>query len=118
MAEVLIEIREFSFNNDQPTVIAVGDSVRWVNKDGAPHNAVRAEEPTFATALLSTNQTSDPITFSQASDANGLEYVCTLHTFMKGRIIVMLPGSHAAFLSQADAVKMHDSPKMGRQKHS
>jgi len=111
MAEHTITIQNFQFNppNGEPVVITVGDSVKWVNRDSARHNAVREEVPTFATRLLGRDETSDPIVFDQATGASGIEYKCGPHPAMRGRIIVSLAGTDMSFYAIQESTKAHDA---------
>lgn len=73
--------------------IEVGDKVKWINRDSTRHTATRSQAPTFDTNLLSKDQESGEVEFTQASDANGFGYLCTPHPFMTAKVIVALPGS-------------------------
>ncbi|NEJ20693.1 hypothetical protein GR247_11005 [Rhizobium leguminosarum] len=101
-----VEISQFKYN---PTEVAieVGDAVEWINRDGAGHTATRADAPTFDTGVLARDETSVAITFTTASDARGFEYFCSPHPFMKGRIIVTLPGTNRASYTQSAAEAQH-----------
>ncbi|OAI57164.1 hypothetical protein AYO47_01840 [Planctomyces sp. SCGC AG-212-M04] len=115
MADHTITIQNFQFNapSGDPIVIAVGDSVKWVNRDDVRHDARRDAAPTFRTRLLSKDETSDAVTFSEATGAEGIEYFCTPHSsFMKGRIIVTLRGTQMTAYSgqenqRQEAIKAH-----------
>jgi plastocyanin len=109
----VIEIRDLQFNppNGEPVVVAVGDKVKWHNNDGAMHNAVRRDAPTFATRLLGKDETSDPITFDSPTSAEGIEYACGPHPFMKGRLIVMARGSDPAAYTVKAALASHSHAK-------
>jgi plastocyanin len=108
MAQKQVEITNFKFNDGNPVIISVGDSVVWHNNDATQHNAQHDAAPTFATKLLAQGESSDPITFSQATTSAGIEYVCQPHrTFMKGILVVSLPGSHAGSYTAAEAMKAH-----------
>jgi plastocyanin len=74
----------FSFS---PKVIhvRVGQSVHWVNEDSAPHNVAGASGPPF---------TASP-TFGQGGSftlkltkPGTIQYLCTVHPFMKATIVV------------------------------
>ena len=107
MADHVIEIKDFTFNapSGEPVVVEVGDTVRWVNLDPPPHrhNAVREEAPTFATRILAQNETSDPVAFDQATGADGIEYFCTPHPFMTGKIVVTARGSDKSYFTKQAA---------------
>ena len=85
-----ISIALFRFN-PQTITIAVGDSVQWTNREATTHSAFRSAPPAFHTEDLERNQTSSPITFTEASPAEGFGYVCDPHTGMTGTIIVVEP---------------------------
>ena len=105
MAEKTVDIEKFAFKPAQ-VVIAVGDSVKWVNKDAARHSAERSEQPTFNTGLLAQGE-SKSIQFNQASSAAGFDYICGPHTFMKGVVVVTLAGSIPAAYSLEEALHHH-----------
>ncbi|MFN0053554.1 MAG: plastocyanin/azurin family copper-binding protein [Planctomycetales bacterium] len=88
--------------------IEVGDSIKWVNRGSARHDARRELTPMFATNLLAPGEESNPITFSQASDMAGFEYFCAPHaSFMRGHIVVVLPGSDMSAFSAEHARAGH-----------
>lgn len=110
MADHTITIQDYQFNppNGEPVVIVVGDSVKWVNRDDMQHDARRDAAPTFRTRLLAKDEMSDPIVFSEATSAEGIEYFCTPHSsFMRGRIIVTLRGTHPSAYTRQQALKAH-----------
>jgi plastocyanin len=89
-----VRISNFRYN-PETVEIQVGDTVTWVNEDAAPHTATGTNAPTFSTGLLKKGA-SRTIRFDQPSGGLGLEYLCEPHPFMKGRVVVKLPGSHLA----------------------
>lgn len=105
MAEKAVDIEGFAFKPDR-VVIAVGDTVKWLNKDAARHSAERSAQPTFNTGLLAQGE-SKSIQFNQASAAEGFDYICGPHPFMKGVVVVTLPGSMPAAYSREEAVHSH-----------
>jgi plastocyanin len=82
-----VEIKNFAYSPD-PVVINVGDSVRWINKDGVTHTATREDAPAFDTGGLAQNE-SRTVEFNQASSSAGFEYFCKPHQTMKGRVKVL-----------------------------
>lgn len=107
MATVVVKMQGFAFV-PEAVVIAVGDSIQWQNLDGARHNAQRNDAPAFMTRLLGQNETSDPVEFTQASDATGFEYFCQPHmNFMKGHVVVTLRGSMTEGFSREAAIQAH-----------
>ncbi|NKK41798.1 plastocyanin/azurin family copper-binding protein [Rhizobium leguminosarum] len=103
----VVEISQFKYNPPD-LVIEVGDAVEWINRDASGHTATRIAAPTFDTGPLARNETSRAITFPSASDAAGFEYFCSPHPFMKGRIIVTLPGTNSASYSLSAATAHHE----------
>ena len=84
----VVEIRNMQFVPATLTIKA-GDSVKWVNRDRAPHTATRdSGDPRFDTGNLSKDQESKAVTFSAESGAEGFDYVCTIHDGMRGKVIV------------------------------
>ena len=83
-----VEITGFSFAPEVLT-ISVGDCIIWVNRDDAVHTATRTDEPPFDTGDLEKDQESDAITFEVATEDDGIEYICSPHPFMTGRIVVI-----------------------------
>jgi plastocyanin len=83
----VIEIRQHAFNPAELR-IKVGDAVVWHNNDHVNHSAMRDNDPQFDTGLLSFDKRSAPVSFSQASPADGFDYHCDPHPDMVGVIIV------------------------------
>ncbi len=76
--EVIIE--NFDFDSSDLT-IKVGDTVTWTNNDGAAH--------TVKMDTLGSDNLSKGDTFSFTfSDAGTFEYICGIHPYMNGKIIV------------------------------
>ena len=77
-----VVIAGFKFN---PSVLEVnpGDTVTWVNKDVAPHNVVDGASNTKLSPILATN---NEYTLTIKEDLN---YICSLHPIMKGRITLL-----------------------------
>ena len=63
--------------------IKAGDSVRWINKDGAAHTADDTGG-TWKTGTIKPNK-SAVLTFDAAGK---FKYVCKFHPKMKGKIVV------------------------------
>jgi plastocyanin len=82
-AHVFMKVLEFT----PPTVKAkVGQTLAWTNEDTSPHNVTYLSGPRFR----SSPRRLDPgarfsITLTQPGT---IRYVCTLHPWMKGTIIV------------------------------
>lgn len=77
-----VEIVKFKFKSAKLSV-NVGDTVRFTNKDGAPHTAT-ANNGSFNTGKLSKGKSGD-VTFSKAGK---ISYYCKYHPNMKGVITV------------------------------
>lgn len=78
-----VTIENFVFT---PTtlVLDVGDTIRWTNRDSAPHSAVSVERG-FVTATLAQGQ-STVTTFDRPGT---FDYVCGIHgTSMRGTVVV------------------------------
>lgn len=75
-------IRNFTFEPANLTINA-GDSVEFINEDGAPHTAT-AENGSFDTGNLRRGQAAT-LTFSAAGTYS---YFCAVHPRMKGSITV------------------------------
>lgn len=77
-----IEIRDFAFSPDTISVTK-GTTVTWTNKDSASHT-VTAINNEFASGTLNQGQT-----FSYTfNEARTFEYECSIHTSMRGKVIV------------------------------
>jgi len=71
-----------------PTTIRakVGQTVTWTNEDTSPHNVTYVSGPRFRSSRHMLNPGT---TFSITLNQPGIiRYVCTLHPWMKGTIIV------------------------------
>jgi plastocyanin len=64
--------------------VEAGTSVTWENRDSAPHTATAADEKTFDTKVLNKGK-SKAVTFDKAGE---YAYICDLHPFMKGTVVV------------------------------
>jgi LPXTG-motif cell wall-anchored protein len=77
-----VAIKDFSFGPSSITV-HVGDTVTWVNNGPTDHTAT-ANNGSFDTGTLKKGQ-SGSHTFSSAGS---FSYICSLHPFMKGTVVV------------------------------
>lgn len=78
-----VNIQGFAF--DPPLVeVRVGDIIRWINRDLAPHTAT-ADERGWDTAALSQGATGD-ITVTDGMETS---YFCVFHPHMKGAIKIV-----------------------------
>ncbi len=78
-----VEIRSFVFN---PAVIQarIGDTIRWTNKDIAPHTAT-ADEYGWDTDILERNETAEV----EVTAGMELSYFCVFHPHMKGKVEIV-----------------------------
>lgn len=77
-----VKIDNFAFAPATVTVTA-GTTVTWKNEDDSPHR-IGDKNGTFKSAALDTDET-----FSHTFAAPGeYAYICTIHPYMRGRIIV------------------------------
>lgn len=81
-ADHVVTISSFAFQPANLT-IAAGDTVTFVNKDGAPHTATEKGRA-FDTGRLARNAQST-LTFASAGS---FDYFCAIHPRMKGKITV------------------------------
>jgi plastocyanin len=82
-----VNIDNFAFAPAALTVTA-GTTVTWKNEDDSPHR-VGDKNGTFTSAALDTDDT-----FSHTFAAPGeYPYICTIHPYMVGKIIVKPAGS-------------------------
>lgn len=80
--EAEIHIDNFTFNPAE-LVVARGATVKWINSDDIPHTVVEKENR-FRSKPMDTDDT-----FTQKFDTPGVvEYFCSLHPHMTGRIVV------------------------------
>src|ERR1700719_1856911 len=81
-----IDIDNFAFTPAALTVTA-GTTVTWKNEDDSPHR-IGDQNGTFKSAALDTDDT-----FSHTFAAPGeYPYICTIHPYMAGKIIVKPAG--------------------------
>jgi plastocyanin len=82
-----VDIDNFAFTPAALTVTA-GTTVTWKNEDDSPH-PIGDKNGTFKSAALDTDDT-----FSHTFAAPGeYPYICTIHPYMVGKIIVKPAGS-------------------------
>lgn len=79
---VEIAIRGFAFSPSK-VEIKPGQTVKWINKDGARHSAT-ADNRSFDTGLFGRNASAQ-VTFDKAGT---FPYFCKAHPGMKGTIVV------------------------------
>jgi len=82
-----VKIDNFTFAPATLTVTA-GTTVTWKNEDDSPHR-IGDKNGTFKSAALDTDDT-----FSHTFAAPGeYPYICTIHPYMVGKIVVKRAGS-------------------------
>jgi len=77
-----VDIADFMFTPGE-LEIEVGTSVTWTNQDQSDHT-VTAEDDTFNSRILNQGDSFD----QRFDDAGSYPYICALHPFMKGSIVV------------------------------
>jgi len=75
-----VEIKNFKFNPDMLEV-KVGDTIRWTNKDSAPHDAT-ALDRSWNSALLRKDESSEVEVVAGMS----ADYFCSIHPSMLASI--------------------------------
>ncbi|WP_250868904.1 cupredoxin domain-containing protein [Methanococcoides seepicolus] len=78
--EVMIEDFKFA---PKEIRISVGDTIKWTNLDSAPHTATDNNN-NFDSGTLAKGE-SFSMTFEEAGT---YDYICTIHPYMKGTVIV------------------------------
>lgn len=81
-ATASVEIKSFAFNPATLT-ISKGTTVTWTHRDTAPHT-VTSTANVFSSETLTQGKTFS-YTFNEAGT---FEYYCSIHTNMKGKVIV------------------------------
>jgi plastocyanin len=76
-----VKIQNFAYNK-KTLKVAKGTTVTFVNKDSAPHTAT--DKGVFNTKTLNRNK-KKAITFKKKGT---FKYICTIHPFMHGKIVV------------------------------
>ncbi len=79
---ITIDIKGFKYNADVVT-LSVGDTIVFVNQDGAPHTAT-ARDGSFDTGTLKKSKSGE-VTVTAAGT---FEYFCKFHKNMTGQITV------------------------------
>lgn len=75
-----VSIKDFTFNPNTITV-KVGDTVTWLNEDGAVH-LIKSND--FNSVNL---KNGDTFKF-KFTKAGTYDYICGIHTYMKGKVVV------------------------------
>jgi len=89
-SQATVDIDNFAFAPATLTVTA-GTTVIWKNEDDSPHR-IGDNNGTFKSAALDTDDT-----FSHTFAAPGeYPYICTIHPYMVGKIVVKPAGKHSS----------------------
>jgi plastocyanin len=80
--DTMVTIDNFTFS-PVPLTIAVGTTVKWINRDDIPHTVVENNKSFRSKAL----DTDDSYTYTFAT-AGTFDYFCGLHPKMVGQVIV------------------------------
>ena len=96
---VNVSINNFSFTPATITlVLGVNNTVTWTqNQSGIPYHTVTANDNSWGSSHLTTGQ-SFTYTFTSAGT---YDYHCTLHTYMKGTVIVLGAGSSSSITTSS-----------------
>lgn len=78
-----VAIFNYKFDPEVLTVPA-GTTVTWTNKDEVPHSVVSSDKRFTQSGGLDTG---DHYSYT-FTDAGSYEYFCSLHPFMKGKVVV------------------------------
>lgn len=79
-----IVIKNFAFHPAKLTV-KPGVKVTVVNQDSTAHTVTATKNKEFNTKTIGPGKT---VTFTAPKAAGTYDYICTIHTFMKGKLIV------------------------------
>ena len=80
-----VQVNIFNYKFDPETVtVPVGTTVTWTNKDEIPHTVASSDKSFQGSSGLDTGD-SYSYTFSKPGTYS---YYCTLHPFMKGKVVV------------------------------
>jgi len=77
-----VEIKQMKFI-PEVLEVAPGDSVIWTNRDIVEHNVFKQNNQSWKSQNLKMGES-----FSQKITGSNVEYICTLHPVMKGRIVI------------------------------
>ena len=81
---VTVEIHNFAF---QPATVTVhpGDTIEWKNEDSAPHTATaETPKPGFDSGVIQSGKSWR----YDAPEKGTYNYICKIHPYMKGKLIV------------------------------
>ncbi len=101
---VLVEIKKHTYNPDSITV-PVGTHVVWRNFDSVPHTA------TSTTGLFDSGVMEQNENFSYAfQDPGTYDYYCSIHPYMKARVIVTPSEGHQLDMAEASHPEADTQP--------
>lgn len=84
-APAAVQVNIFNYKFDPETVtVPAGTTVTWTNKDEIPHTVASSDNKFKGSSGLDTGD-SYSYTFTEPGTYS---YYCTLHPFMKGKVIV------------------------------
>ncbi len=84
-APAVVQVNIFNYKFDPETLtVPVGTTVTWTNKDEIPHTVASTDKSFKDSPGLDTGD-SYSYKFTQAGTYS---YYCTLHPFMKGKVVV------------------------------
>ncbi|MFY0612839.1 MAG: cupredoxin family copper-binding protein [Hyphomicrobiaceae bacterium] len=81
-AEHIVEIEKFKFVPEQLTV-RLGDTIKWINRDIAPHTAT-ARDRTWDTKRLKKGEAMSVV----VSEGMQMDYFCLYHPHMKAKLVL------------------------------
>ncbi len=84
-APATVQVSIFNYKFDPATLtVPAGTTVTWTNKDEIPHTVMSSDKGFKGSGGLDTGDS-----YSYTFDKPGsYEYYCTLHPFMKGKVVV------------------------------
>jgi len=81
----------------------LGNKIVWDNQDNVPHTATSGTGPSdptsadlFDTGIVNGGEQSDPVELTGAAEGDVIDYHCTLHPYMTGKITVTAAGEGGA----------------------
>ncbi len=80
----VVEIKQMKFV-PQTLTVAPGDSIKWVNRDIVEHDVVDKTDKLLVSKSLKMGEWY-AVKISKSETDGQIDYICTLHPVMKGRI--------------------------------
>jgi plastocyanin len=81
---VTVEIPEFRFE-PQPVRVAAGCEIVWHNSANQAHTSTGNGDQSWKTGNIQPGERSDAVPFP---DAGEFTYICSLHPFMEGTVVI------------------------------